>query len=176
MTHALPEHMQITVPRDGSPRDASAEAARLLTERLADCIDLRALVRQATRQLSGISSRRLREGLNEVEADLGDYVGLLGERAVQLDGWPRRTGAEPEPWPGAEPGASLPGAVAAFSRRARGAVEDMDRLGDGDSAAILAEVARVADTWLWCLDAPPPAGRAGASLRAREPRRRLQRR
>jgi hypothetical protein len=114
--------------------------------------------------------------LNEIEADLGEYVALLGARAVQLDGWPRSTGAGAAPQPGAEAGASLPGMIAAFTRRARGAVEDMDRLGDVESAGILAEVARVADTWLWWLDVPPPVESAGDPLPALERAGRLQRR
>src|SRR5882672_1069978 len=79
------------VPGDGLPRRYSTEAAGLLTERLADCIDLRTLMSQAKRNLKGASSRRFREGLSEIEADLGDYVGLLGARVLQLDGWPRST-------------------------------------------------------------------------------------
>src|SRR6476661_5576293 len=56
-----PELPQPTGPRDGSPRRSSTEAAQLLTERLADCIDLRTLVRQARQDVKVASSRRLRE-------------------------------------------------------------------------------------------------------------------
>jgi hypothetical protein len=170
-----PEHRQRPVPRDGS-------AARLLTERLSDCADLQWLMRHARLSLNGGSSRRFREGLNEIETDLGDYIGLLEARALQLDWRLRFIGAEPEPepepelepesvsQPGAEAGTSLPDAIAAFTGRVRGTVEEMDRLGDVESTGILAEVARVADTWLWWWEVPPPDESAGALLPARERR------
>jgi DNA-binding ferritin-like protein len=151
-------------------------AVGLLTRRLADCVELQMLIRQAKWNLKP-SSIGLSRGLNEIETDLGDYAALLGERAVQL-GWVAdhavklvvmpSTAAETQPAlaPGAEHGGSLVDAMAAVARRMRDGIAETDRLEDAESAGMLAEVSRVADTWLWCLDEAQQAEVAGRTLQA----------
>jgi hypothetical protein len=59
-------------------------------------------------------------------------------------------------------GASLSAAIAGLVRTMRGGSEELSSLGDAESAGLLAEVSRVAGTWLWRLelpDGPAPAGR-----------------
>jgi DNA-binding ferritin-like protein len=161
-------------------------AVGLLTQRLADCIELQMLIRQAKWNLKR-SSIGLSRGLNEIETDVGDYAALLGDRAVQL-GWVAghavklmvmpSTVAEHQPAPSqdAEHGASLVDAMAAVARRMRDGIAETDRLEDTESAGMLAEVSRVAGMWLWCLEEaqqsevagrPVPASESGGSKRQR---------
>ena len=156
-------------PRSAEPRPAEATRAQvlvLLVRRVADCIHLQALIGQASRFLNGSSSSGFRRGLGEIEADLGDYAGLLAERAVHL-GWaadegerlsmrPALTEGQPAHSPRRDHASSLLEAIAAFARGVRGSLAETDRLGDAESAGILAEISRVADTWLWCFEVPRP--------------------
>jgi DNA-binding ferritin-like protein len=151
-------------------------AIGLLTQRLDDCVELQMLIRQAKWNLKR-SSSGLSRGLNEIETDVGDYAALLGERAVQL-GWVAghavklivmpSSVAEKQPAlsQGAEHGASLLDAMAAVARRMRDGIAETERLEDAESAGILAEVSRVADTWLWCLDEAQQAEVAGRPAQA----------
>jgi DNA-binding ferritin-like protein len=146
-----------TISRLSSKNDV---AVGLLAQRLADCLELQMLIRQAKWTLKRSSIGR---GLREIETDVGDYAALLGERAEQL-GWAAghavrlvvMPSAVAEDQPalsrGAEHRASLAEAMAAVARRMRDGIADTDRLEDAESAGMLAEVSRVADTWLWWLE------------------------
>ena len=90
----------------------------------------------------------------EIEADLGIYARLLVEREVCL-GW-----AGPLPFPrgggdSSDDGISLGAAITEFVHRSRGDASEAEWLGDPESAGILAEIARVAETWLWDLATVP---------------------
>ena len=52
-------------------------------------------------------------------------------------------------------GISLGAAITEFVQRSRGDVSEAERLGDPESAGLLAEIARVAETWLWNLATVP---------------------
>jgi hypothetical protein len=94
----------------------------------------------------------------EIEADLGTYARLLAEREVRL-GW---AGALPLPRGGggcSDDGIRLGAAITEFVRRSRGDVREAERLGDAESAGVLAEIARVAETWLWDLGTVPDSVR-----------------
>lgn len=168
----------VTTPRRDvlpEPRDAAqaglAEATRLhalglLRQRLAACIDLQTLIRQAKQYPNASSSIEFRRGLNEIEAEVADYAGLLAERAVQL-GWGGDEAfdvaeKEPAPSPGADQGARLRKAIVAFTRGVRGGIDETDLLGDAESAGLLAEISRMADTWLWWFEVPRQVGVAEA--------------
>lgn len=136
------------------PLSVWAQTVELLTRRHGDCIELEARVGRARRELDSGLSDGLDRALVEIEADLGTYAGLLAEREVRL-GW-----AGPLPVPrwgdgSSEDGVPLETAITEFVRRSQGDVPEAERLGDLESAGILAEIARVAETWLWCL-APVP--------------------
>jgi DNA-binding ferritin-like protein len=142
---------------------ARRQAMALLALRHADCFALRTLIRQARRSLTGWSSFARHRQLREIEADLRDYCDLLGGRLVQLgttaeDGIelganPSRAGERQSARPaGAEDEACLPEVIAKFAAQMRNGSDELDRSGDGESAGLLAEAARVADTWLWRLD------------------------
>ena len=56
-------------------------------------------------------------------------------------------------------GVPLGAAITEFVRRWRGDVPEAERLGDPESAGVLAEIARVAETWLWDLSTVPDNAR-----------------
>jgi hypothetical protein len=126
----------------------------LLTRRHGDCIELEARIRRARREL-GSGRSGLQQALVEIEADLGTYAGLLAEREAHL-GW-----RGPLPLPlrrgdgSSDEGVSLGVAITEFVHRLRGDVAEAERLGDPESAGLLAEIARVAETWLWDLATVP---------------------
>jgi hypothetical protein len=125
----------------------------LLTRRRGDCIELEARIRRARREL-GSGRSGLQQALVEIEADLGIYAGLLAEREAHL-GW---AGPLPLPRGGVgsrDNGVSLGAAITEFVQRSRGDVPEAERLGDPESAGLLAEIARVAETWLWDLATVP---------------------
>jgi hypothetical protein len=126
----------------------------LLTRRHGDCIALEARIRRARRELGSARSDGLQQALVEIEADLGTYVSLLAEREAHL-GW-----AGPLPLPRGDGGSSddaisLGAAITEFVQRSRADVREAERLGDPESAGILAEIARVAQTWLWDMTTVP---------------------
>jgi hypothetical protein len=139
-----------------------ARPVELLTRRHGDCIELEARIRRARRELGSARSDGLQLALVEIEADLGTYAGLLAEREAHL-GWKgplplRRSDGS------SDDGASLGAAITEFVHRLRGDVAEAERLGDPESAGLLAEIARVAETWLWDLATVP-----GNARLARQP-------
>ena len=136
------------------PLSAWTRTVGLLTRRHGDCIELEARIRRARRELGSTPSDRLQRALVETEADLGIYARLLAEREVCL-GW---AGLLPLPRGGgdsSDDGISLGAAITEFVHRSRGDVPEAEWLGDPESAGILAEIARVAETWLWDLATVP---------------------
>ena len=132
------------------PLSVWGQTVELLTRRRGDCIELEARIRRARRELGSARSGGLQRALEEIEADLGTYAALLAEREVGL-GW-----ARPLPLPrvgdgSPDDGVPLGAAITEFVRRSRGDVPEAERLGDLESAGLVAEIARVAETWLWCL-------------------------
>jgi hypothetical protein len=136
----------------------------LLARRHGDCVQLEARIRRARRELGTDRSDGLQQALVEIESDLGIYAGLLVERAAHLGrvgplSLPRGGGNDPDDI------VSLGAAITEFVERSRGDVAEAERLGDPESVGILAEIARVAETWLWNL--------AGNLRLARQPMMRL---
>jgi hypothetical protein len=145
------------------PLSAWTPTVELLTRRHRDCIELEARIRRARRELGPTRSDGLQRALVEIEADLGTYAGLLAEREAHL-GWagplplPRGGGGSPDD------GVPLGAAITEFVHRSRVDVPEAEWLGDPESAGILAEIARVAETWLWDLATGP-----GNVMLARQP-------
>jgi hypothetical protein len=126
----------------------------LLTRRHGDCLQLEARIRRARRELGSTRSHGLQQALVEIESDLGTYAGLFAEREAHF-GWagplslPLGGGGSPDDI------VSLGAAITEFVHRSRGDAAEAERLGDPESAGILAEIARVAETWLWDLATVP---------------------
>ena len=123
----------------------------LLTRRHGDCLQLEARIRCARRELGSTRSDGLQQALVEIESDLGTYAGLLAERETRL-GW---AGPLPRGGGSCDDSVSLGAAITEFVHRSRGDVAEAERLADPESAGLLAEIARVAETWLWDLATVP---------------------
>jgi hypothetical protein len=136
------------------PPSVWARTVELLDRRHGECLELEARIRRARRELGSTRSDGLQQVLVEIEVDLGTYARLLAEREARL-GW-----AGPLPLPrggggSSDDGVPLGAAITEFARRSRGDVLEAERLADPESAGVLAEIARVAETWLWGLRTGP---------------------
>jgi len=146
------------------PADTRTEVARLLNARLADCIDLQTMTKQAHWNVRGPQFIALHKLFDEVYDAVGEYVDLLAERVVQLGGTAegtarvaaQRTTLMDYPLTitkGSEHVAALSDVLAQFGRSARMGIEEMNELEDADSADILTEISRGIDKWLWFVEA-----------------------
>lgn len=145
------------------PLATRTEVARLLNGRLADCIDLQTMTKQAHWNVRGPQFIALHKLFDEVYDAVGEYVDLLAERVVQLgavaEGTARvaaqRTTLMDYPLTittGSEHVAALSDVLAQFGRSARMGIDEMDELGDADAADILTEISRGIDQWLWFVE------------------------
>jgi starvation-inducible DNA-binding protein len=146
------------------PEENRIEAAALLNQRLADCIDLQTQCKQAHWNVKGPSFIALHKLFDEVNADVEAYVDLIAERIVQLGGVAEGTArvvavrSKLLDYPialttGMQHVAALSDSLSQFGRTARIAIEEMDNLGDADSADIMTEISRGTDKWLWFVEA-----------------------
>jgi starvation-inducible DNA-binding protein len=179
----MPDTIQVRGARDSAPtlyhtkNDLPAasrvEAARLLNARLADCIDLQTMCKQAHWNVKGPQFIALHKLFDEINEDVEAYVDLLAERVVQLGGIAegtaravaRRTTLLDYPLAlaaGRDHVAALSDALAQFGRTARIGIEEMNELEDAASADILTEICRGVDKWLWFVEAHVQDGQADA--------------
>jgi starvation-inducible DNA-binding protein len=146
------------------PEATRAEGVRLLNARLADCIDLQTMCKQAHWNVKGPQFIALHKLFDEINEDVEGYVDLLAERVVQLGGIAegtarvvaRRTTLPDYPLvlsAGREHVEALSDALAHFGRTARIGIEEMNELEDAASADILTEICRGVDKWLWFVEA-----------------------
>jgi starvation-inducible DNA-binding protein len=146
------------------PPEIRAQVADLLNLRLADCIDLQTQCKQAHWNVKGPSFIALHKLFDEVNEDVEEYVDLLAERIVQLGGIAEGTArvvaerSTLDVYPlvftrSEEHVEALSSALAAFGRAARLCIDEMNELGDADSADILTEISRGVDKWLWLVEA-----------------------
>src|SRR5918999_3557003 len=68
------------------PAPARAEVAGLLNQRLADCIDLQTMCKQAHWNVKGPQFIALHKLFDEINEAVEDYVDLIAERITQLGG------------------------------------------------------------------------------------------
>ena len=127
--------------------------ADILARRSVDCVALEARIRRFRRALEPLRIGDLVRALADAQTDLETYAGLLTERAAQL-GPGRPDIVVPLRDQPADDVPALAAGICDFVRRTRGAQQAAERLGDPESAGLLAELARVAETWLWGLEAP----------------------
>jgi starvation-inducible DNA-binding protein len=140
------------------------EVVALLNQRLADSIDLQTQCKQAHWNVKGPAFIALHKLFDEINEDVEEYVDLIAERAVQLggiaEGTARMVAARTTllDYPatlstGGEHVAALSDALAQFGRSVRVGIDEMDELGDADTADILTEISRGVDKWLWFVEA-----------------------
>jgi starvation-inducible DNA-binding protein len=146
------------------PERARTEVTRLLNARLAGCIDLQTMCKQAHWNVKGPQFIALHKLFDEINADVEEYVDLIAERIVALGGTAEGTArvvAERTTlldYPlaisaGHEHVAALSDVLAQFGREARIGIEEMNELEDAVSADILTEICRGVDKWLWFVEA-----------------------
>lgn len=146
------------------PVDARREIVALLNLRLADCIDLQTMCKQAHWNVKGPQFIGLHKLFDEINEAVEDYVDLIAERAVQLGGIAEgtartvagRTSLIDYPMvltSGAQHVAALSDALSEFGRLVRMSIEEMEELEDKDSADLLTDVSRGIDQWLWFVEA-----------------------
>jgi starvation-inducible DNA-binding protein len=170
---ALDGPRQLYPTKNDLPAAARAEAVRLLNGRLADCIDLQSMCKQAHWNVKGPLFISLHNLFDEIGAAVEDYVDLIAERIVQLGGIAegtarvaaRRTTLLDYPLTitaGHEHVAALSDVLSQFGRAIRFGIEEMNELEDSATADILTEILRGADKWLWFVEAHAQGGREEA--------------
>jgi starvation-inducible DNA-binding protein len=146
------------------PANTRSEVAQLLNARLADCIDLQTMCKQAHWNVKGPQFIALHKLFDEINEDVEEYVDLIAERIVALGGTAEGTAravAERTTlldYPltisaGHEHVAALSDVLAQFGRETRIGIEEMNELEDAVSADILTEICRGVDKWLWFVEA-----------------------
>jgi len=146
------------------PEATRVEAIGLLNQRLADAVDLKTQCKQAHWNVKGPAFIALHKLFDDINGAVEEYGDLLAERVVQLGGVAEGTvGVVANrstllDYPlalttGAEHVAALSDALAAFGRTTRIGIEEMNELGDADSADVLTEISRGVDKWLWFVEA-----------------------
>ena len=146
------------------PEKIRAQVVDLLNERLADAVDLASQAKQAHWNVKGPQFIALHKLFDDVYVGVSEYVDLLAERVVQLgsiaEGTVRMVATRTEltDYPrtisdGADHAAAFAGALAEFGSRIRKAIDEVDDLGDKDSADICTEISRGIDKWLWFVEA-----------------------
>jgi starvation-inducible DNA-binding protein len=150
--------------RNDLPPTARAEIGHLLNQRLADCIDLQTQCKQAHWNVKGPSFIALHKLFDEINEEVEAYVDLIAERIVQLGGIAEGTArvvaerSSLNVYPlvtssGPEHVETLAAALAAVGRTVRLGIQEMDELGDADSADIMTQISRGLDKALWFLEA-----------------------
>lgn len=160
---ALDGAMPLRETKNDLPAETRAEVAQLLNARLADCIDLQTMCKQAHWNVRGSQFIALHKLFDEIYDAVGEYADLLAERVVQLGGiaegtarvaaqrttlldYPLTIGS------GSEHVAALSDVLGQFGRAARLGIEEMNELDDAGSADILTEISRGIDKWLWFVE------------------------
>jgi starvation-inducible DNA-binding protein len=146
------------------PATARTQVVGLLNQRLADCIDLQTMCKQAHWNVKGPQFIALHKLFDEVNDAVEEYVDLIAERITQLGGVAEgtaravaeRTALAEYPLTisrGEDHVGALSDALAQFGRTARIGIEEMNELEDADTADVLTEISRGIDKWLWFVEA-----------------------
>jgi starvation-inducible DNA-binding protein len=140
------------------------KVVRVLNQHLADASDLWSQVKQAHWNVKGPDFWQLHKLFDEVAEQAANWVDEFAERVTALGGYATGTVRM------AAANSSLPefptritdsmeyvravaDRVAAFTNSARVAIDQVDKLGDANSADLFTEVSRCADKYLYFLEA-----------------------
>ena len=156
--------MNFTHTRNSLPEKTRHEMAALLQERLSDTIDLMMQAKQAHWNVKGPNFIALHELFDRVFTETGVYVDVIAERIVQLGGTASgtiREAAKTSSMPeysleitsSKKHIAELAHAISFYGELVRKAITLATQLSDADSADILTQVSRGADTNLWFIEA-----------------------
>jgi starvation-inducible DNA-binding protein len=144
--------------------NAKSVAIELLNARVADCIDLALLTKQAHWNLKGREFIAVHEMLDGFRTQVDNYVDTMAERITQLGGTALGTtqttakGTTLAPYP--VDIYSIPDHLHALIDRygtaannVRQSIDQADEAGDADTTDIFTEVSRGLDKALWFLEA-----------------------
>jgi len=146
------------------PSAARAKMIAVLNARLADAVDLLTQAKQAHFNVKGPAFIGLHLLFDDVAGAVYEYIDLIAERAVQLGGTAEATArlaagsSSLGEYPagivsGADHCQALSGALAAFGKLARQAVDKAVEFNDADTADLFTGVSRGIDKWLWFVEA-----------------------
>ena len=144
--------------------NAKSVAIELLNARVADCIDLALLTKQAHWNLKGRQFIGVHEMLDGFRTQVDAYVDTMAERVVQLGGTAlgttqttaKSTGLPPYPVDIYSIPDHLHALIDRYGKAAnnvRKSIDQSDEAGDADTADIFTEVSRGLDKALWFLEA-----------------------
>ncbi|MFL5253712.1 MAG: DNA starvation/stationary phase protection protein Dps [Rhodopila sp.] len=150
--------------RNDLPSNAKTVSIELLNARVADCIDLALLTKQAHWNLKGRQFIGVHEMLDGFRTQVDGYVDTMAERVVQLGGTAlgtTQTTAKATKLTAYPVDIyAVPDHLQALSERysqaannVRKSIDQADEAGDADTADIFTEVSRGLDKALWFLEA-----------------------
>lgn len=136
----------------------------ILNARLADASDLKSQAKQAHWNVKGMNFIALHELFDQVATEAEAYTDLIAERITTLGGTALGTvriaaaNSSLSEYPleivdGADHVDALSSALADFGKKVRQNIDDMDEIGDKDTADIFTEVSRGIDKSLWFVEA-----------------------
>lgn len=136
----------------------------VLNARLADASDLKSQAKQAHWNVKGMNFIALHELFDQVATEAEAYTDLIAERITTLGGTALGTvrvaaaNSSLSEYPleivdGADHVDALSSALADFGKKVRQNIDDMDEIGDKDTADIFTEVSRGIDKSLWFVEA-----------------------
>jgi starvation-inducible DNA-binding protein len=144
--------------------NAKAVSIDLLNARVADCIDLALLTKQAHWNLKGRQFIGVHEMLDGFRSQIDEFVDTMAERAVQVGGTALGTtqttaaATALPPYPTdihaiSDHLRALIDRYGAAANNVRSSIDQATEAGDADSADIFTEVSRGLDKALWFLEA-----------------------
>lgn len=144
--------------------NAKTAAIQLLNARVADCIDLALMIKQAHWNLKGRSFIGIHLMLDGFRSEVSEFVDTMAERVVQLGGTAlgttqvvgEKTQLKPYPTDIYKIDDHLTALIERYSAAAnavRASIDEADEKGDADTADIFTEVSRGLDKNLWFLEA-----------------------
>src|ERR1700759_2223019 len=146
------------------PSNAKSVSIELLNARVADCIDLALLTKQAHWNLKGRQFIGVHEMLDGFRTQVDDYVDTMAERVAQLGGTAlgttqtvaKATSLSPYPVDISAIPDHLHSLIDRYAKAAKNTGESIDQAseaGDADTTDIFTEVSRGLDKALWFLEA-----------------------
>ncbi|HVY17523.1 MAG TPA: DNA starvation/stationary phase protection protein Dps [Rhodopila sp.] len=150
--------------RNDLASNAKSVAIDLLNARVADCIDLALVTKQAHWNLRGKQFIAIHEMLDTFRTELDDHVDTMAERVVQLGGTAlgttqvvaKATSLPPYPTDISSIPDHLHALIERFgdtANRVRKCIDQSAEAGDADTADIFTGVSRGLDKALWFLEA-----------------------
>ena len=146
------------------PADSRTKINRILNQHLADSFDLMSQVKQAHWNVKGSDFWQLHKLFDEVAERAAEWVDEFAERITALGGYATgtvRMAAASSTLPefpteiteSMDYVRAVAERLAAFTNSAREAIDQVDELGDADTADLFTEVSRCADKYLYFLEA-----------------------